>query len=90
MKKKEILDEILNQIQDLKKDIRDLNRNILKLIEKDSSIVTVDQNSQPFIFQKIEGKVCPSCNLDLSKGNVCCMATNCPYRMEISCSQGLK
>ncbi len=86
MKKKEILDEILAQLSDLKRDIRDLKSEILKISEKENSIKFVDSNLKTFSFQRFENNICPSCKLDLSKGNVCCMSTNCPYRTNVTCS----
>lgn len=83
MKKKDILDEVLIQISDLKKDIYDLKKDIKFLLEKENNVVIVGP-SNISSFQRIENKICPSCNLDISKGNICCMSTNCPYRMNVT------
>ena len=88
MKKREIVDEISAQISELKREIRDLKIEIQKLTESKSAVTVVGGGSGPFVFQKLPGTVCPSCNLDVSKSNICCMSTNCPYRMEVSCSVG--
>lgn len=86
MKKKEILDEILVQLSELRRDIKDLKHDVLKILEKENNIKLIDLNSKTFSFQKLDNNVCPSCKLDLSKGNVCCMSINCPYKMNVTCS----
>lgn len=85
MKKREIVDEISSQLSELKREIRDLKIEIQKLGELKNQLTVVGVDNQ-FAIQKIQGATCPSCNVNLSKGNICCMSTNCPYRMEVSCS----
>lgn len=81
MKKKEILDEVLHQLMDLKKDIRDLKMDISKILEKEN----ISSVQVPNFY--LNSNICKSCNLDISKGIVC-MSTNCPNMMTVTCSTG--